>query len=283
MIKFLIYVILTIYYSICCLPLLIFISKNDIYKSFCYFNYLISKLFYLEIYYNKNLKDSRNLILSNHQSIYDILIGFNFQIYNNNIYEFCLKKAVSLVPGIGWWCKILNFPILDRNKSDIQKLKNLKSNNSIIIYPEGTRINQKKYNDSVEFAKKNGILISKYSLIPKSTGAYNILSNNKIDNLTFSFIFYLDKNNKLSNKISTFNFPKKVFIYNKSYSKNDINLDPNEFKSFIQKEFYLINEIVNYKFDQIDKKLKFKLNLKMIFLVIFVLFYPFLIYLIVKK
>ena len=101
-----------------------------------------------------------------------------------------LKKQVSYVPGIGWWCKIMHFPILTRNKTDINLLKNHKTHNSILIYPEATRFTKKKYLEATQFAKKNSIKHSKYSLIPKSTGVFNLIQNCDIEFVTVSILLY---------------------------------------------------------------------------------------------
>ncbi len=46
-----------------------------------------------------------------------------------------MKKQIKYVPGMGWWTQIMNFPTLSRNQSDIQKLKNHNTKNSILIHP----------------------------------------------------------------------------------------------------------------------------------------------------
>jgi hypothetical protein len=264
------------YFSIFAIPFLLYFKKEDLYLSFCYFNYIFSSLLGLEIFYNENIEYEKTIIISNHQSLFDILIAFIFQVYNNRIYEFCLKKTISFFPGIGWWCRIMSFPILSRTKKDIEKLRNHNTRNSILIYPEGTRITKKKYQDSISFSKKNNIPLSNYSLIPKSKGCITLLENKNIERLTFSFIFYHNSNHRLINFFGNFNFPEKVYIYNKSYLKKDIDISPEVCKEFLQKEFYNINSIVPI-IKENTQKLYVETNLKIKIITFLVFVFSFLV------
>lgn len=230
------------YYSIWSLPFLAFYQKEDIYMSFCYFNYIVATILGTRIYWNKNLKKEKSLLIMNHQSIFDTMIAFLIQSHESRIYESCLKKSISLLPGVGWWCRIMNFPILSRNKKDLEKLTNHETKNSILIYPEGTRKTKKKYEEAIAFSKKESLPLSDHTLIPKSKGAMALLKNNTIEHVSFSFVFYHTKENKFLNDFGNWDFPEKVYIHNKSFSKGELDLT--EFKSFLQNEFLKCNDIL---------------------------------------
>ena len=230
------------YYSIWSLPFLAFYKKEDIYMSFCYFNYIVATVLGTRIYWNKNLKKEKSLLIMNHQSIFDTMIAFLIQSHESHIYESCLKKAISLLPGVGWWCKIMNFPILSRNKKDLEELTNHKTKNSILIYPEGTRKTKKKYEEAMAFSKKESIPLSDHTLIPKSKGSMALLKNNTIEHVSFSFVFYHTKDNKFLDNFGNWDFPEKVYIHNKSFSRRELDLT--EFKSFLQNQFLKCNDIL---------------------------------------
>jgi len=248
--KQILWIILSVYYSIVQTPVILVINKEQLYLSFCYFNYIICKLLNTNIFIKNDYKLEKTIILHNHQSMYDILISFITQIYYNNIFEFCLKHQVSYIPGVGWWCKIMNFPILYRNKNDIKLLKNHKTQKSIIIYPEGTRLTTQTYKESLSYAKKNSIKMSKYAIIPKSSGAFNLIQASDVKYVTVSIIVYFDKNGKILNNSGSIAFPNNVMIYNKNYPIDKVPNTSNEFRIWLQNEFYKIDDIENIKMPQ---------------------------------
>lgn len=232
------------YYSLCSLPFLFFYKKENLYMSFCYFNHVIATILGTKVYWNENLRKEKSLLIMNHQSIFDTMIAFIIQSHESHIYESCLKKSISLLPGVGWWCRIMSFPILSRNKKDFEKLTNHKTKNSILIYPEGTRKTKKKYEEAKVFSKKESIPLSEHTLIPKSKGSLALLKNNTLENASLSFVFYHNNKNKLQDNFGNWDFPEKVYIHNKSFSREELDLT--DFKSFLQNEFFKCNDIVQY-------------------------------------
>lgn len=132
----LLWVLFITYYTIVMIPLLLFINKDPLYLSFCYINYLMSKLLGMNLFMINGYKLQKTIILCNHVSMYDILVSFITQIYYYKVFEFCLKKQISYIPGIGWWCKIMGFPILDRNVDDVKLLEHHKTKKTILIFPK---------------------------------------------------------------------------------------------------------------------------------------------------
>ena len=261
------------YYSICAIPLCLIYSKRSLFESFCYLNYLIGRVFNTSIYFNENMRVEQSLILSNHQSMIDVFIGVVFQCYNKKIYEFCLRKFVGRIPGIGWWCRLMQFPHLDRTSTDLHTLSCHYTANSIIIYPEGTRFTKEKYKSSVNFAKMNACNISKHSLLPRTNGSYALFQHDTVKWLTFSFIVYFDQYNKRMTNVSNTQFPDKIFVYNKHYHASSVPTDYSAFKRFVQNEFLTLDTI---EFNPNDATLlRIKPRIKTLFCILFTSIYPY--------
>lgn len=89
----------------------------------------------------KAIKDTTYVVISNHQSILDIL-------YLNNLrysYKWISKIEVSGVPFLGWYLRMADYIIIERGNEESKiamlerSLSCLKNNTSIMIFPEGTR------------------------------------------------------------------------------------------------------------------------------------------------
>lgn len=104
------------------------------------------------------------VIVANHQSQLDILIGFTLRFP----FKWVSKKEVFNVPFIGWGMTLNNYiPIQRGDLHGVKEMlkacsKALQNNHSIFIFPEGTRT-------------KNG------EMIPFKTGAFTIALENKTD------------------------------------------------------------------------------------------------------
>ena len=150
---------------------------------------------------------------------------------------FCLKKQISQIPGIGWWCTRLKFPCLNRSSNDINILAKMSSSFPNVIYPEGTRYTKKNYASSCEYAKQNGYQISKYAQLPKHKGSFALMKNyNTVYHMT---IIYLDQHqNIMKGEIRT--FPSRIYIHVKKYI--DAPQDELEYKKWIQQLFMNIDD-----------------------------------------
>ncbi len=80
--------------------------------------------------------NEKALLLTNHKSMYDIISMFYVSAHFHRLIGFCLKKQIGQMPVIGWWCKRMKFPVLDRNLNDINTLKSVSCNFPIVIYTE---------------------------------------------------------------------------------------------------------------------------------------------------
>ncbi|HLN20503.1 MAG TPA: lysophospholipid acyltransferase family protein [Bacteroidales bacterium] len=91
----------------------------------------------------KATKGSTYVIISNHQSLLDILVinclGYNFRWIS--------KIENSAVPFLGWYLKMAGYITVDRNNDESKAImlakayNSLRNGTSVMIFPEGTRIN----------------------------------------------------------------------------------------------------------------------------------------------
>ena len=162
---------------------------------------------------------------------------FYISAHFHHVIGFCLKKTINQIPGIGWWCKRMKFPVLNRNSKDLNTLNNGSTKFPIVIYPEGTRYTTKNYISSCEYAKQNGYQISKYAQLPKYKGSFALMKNYKI--VYHMTLIYLDKHqNIMKGEIRT--FPSSVYIHVKKYT--DAPQDELEYKKWLQQLFVNIDE-----------------------------------------
>lgn len=86
-------------------------------------------------------KGATYIIVSNHQSQLDILVNFRLFLF----YKIVSKSEMFRVPFMGWNMKLNRYIELVRgNKDGVKKMmedceKTLAADNSVFIYPEGTR------------------------------------------------------------------------------------------------------------------------------------------------
>ena len=90
---------------------------------------------------NKAVRGTTYVVISNHQSMLDIL-------YMNSLgyrYKWISKIENLKVPFLGWYLRMADYILIDRGNEDSKIvmlercLKCLKNNTSIMIFPEGTR------------------------------------------------------------------------------------------------------------------------------------------------
>ena len=112
----------------------------------------------------KAAKRNTYVIISNHQSILDILL-VNCLRYK---FKWISKIENTNVPVLGWYLKMADYIIVDRNneESKIEMLEksynSLKKGISIMIFPEGTR----SLNNEIGFFKRGAFQLALKADIP---------------------------------------------------------------------------------------------------------------------
>lgn len=206
----------------------------NICSHFCWINIRISGDNLILRAFRPNI-DTSCVIISNHRSMFDIITTFCISSEFDQPIGFCLKRVVSLLPGIGWWCKLLDYPIMDRNTSDHQTLKNTKYP-ILVIYPEGTRFTDKNHILSCKYASDHGLPIGLYSNLPRPTGAH-ILTRNRT--VYFQTLTYFDSNGHvIKGEVVDFS---TICVHFQKF--DNVPSDEESFKCWIRQRFIDIDEM----------------------------------------
>jgi len=100
-------------------------------------------------------RNEKLLVISNHQSWFDIFILQSAVTGKGPLLKFLVKRALVYVPVIGWICLALNFPLLNRSPDKVKRRLDYDSVASAAIqlrespvallnFVEGTRFTEKK-------------------------------------------------------------------------------------------------------------------------------------------
>jgi 1-acyl-sn-glycerol-3-phosphate acyltransferase len=192
-------------------------DDNRFYLSFCLLSQSMWQMFGLRVYLfgDELILLDNMLIMSNHRSMFDILSIFYVSGHYGRVVQFCLKRMVACIPGVGWWCWRLGFPILNRNRGDIVRLADARTTLPILIYPEGSRYTTRKHAVSAIYAKQQCLPISNYALLPKCKGSF-ILSRSRSVVYQMTLV-YLDSNGLLLSGECT-QCPSCIYIHVKKHS-----------------------------------------------------------------
>ena len=99
----------------------------------------------IEIDGKENIKNGNVVYVCNHQTIFDAAISFAFLPQNT---FFMAKKELFKFKPLGALFKAVGVFPVDRSKADLKSIKFacnvLKENNNLLIYPQGTRTNQRE-------------------------------------------------------------------------------------------------------------------------------------------
>lgn len=112
----------------------------------------------------KAIKGTTYIIISNHQSLLDILL-LNCLRYR---YKWISKIELTKVPVIGWYLKMADYIVINRGneESKIEMLEKsytcLKKGISIMIFPEGTRT----LNNEIGFFKRGAFQLALQANVP---------------------------------------------------------------------------------------------------------------------
>ncbi|MGL5352959.1 MAG: lysophospholipid acyltransferase family protein [Clostridium sp.] len=132
-------------------------------------------------------KDKNVLFVGNHQGNFDIPI---YMSYIDVPKGFVAKIELTKIAGIKTWMEYMNCIFMDRSsirkagEAIVTGIKSLKSGNSLVIFPEGTRSRGNKMGDfkagSFKLATK-----SKTPIVPVTmSGSYKIMEGNANKHLT---------------------------------------------------------------------------------------------------
>ena len=128
------------------------------YKKIVMYVFTILKFFSgakIKIIGKENLVDDKEtLIVANHRSIFDVIIGYS--LFKKDV-SFVSKIEHSKIPIFSFWMKKINCIFLDRNdlrsgfNMILKSVEYIKKGISIFIFPEGTRNKNDSPYDLLEF------------------------------------------------------------------------------------------------------------------------------------
>ncbi|MBN2220651.1 MAG: 1-acyl-sn-glycerol-3-phosphate acyltransferase [Vallitaleaceae bacterium] len=111
-------------------------------------------------------KDTTVLYVSNHRSMLDIP---TLVLQSKQPINFIGKKSLLKWPFVGWWMYAMDGLFLDRSnpreglKTILEGIERLKSGDSFVVFPEGTRSREEGLlpfkQGSLKLASKSGVLI----------------------------------------------------------------------------------------------------------------------------
>lgn len=130
--------------------------------------------------------DKIDIIVCNHTSSLDFLLIMSYlQEFEIDSYNFVFKNEITYTPGFGFIMYANPDIKLNRNweqdKATLGKqLDKIKTNGKkqvILIFPEGTRLTEKKLSEGQDFSKKNNLPVFENLMVPKSKGLWYIVNH----------------------------------------------------------------------------------------------------------
>ena len=256
------------------------ISDNFKYL-YCHSMVLVWKIVGLTIYIDNQILSDRLLWISNHRSKLDglVLQSLLYTAGNNNLAV--IKNSVKYYPLIGSFSQYMEsiFVVRGYESTDIlikAAEKTILSNNSILLFPEGTTMSVENKKKSDLHSIQNGLTSTKNVLIPKTVG-YSIIKNygkfNSIGNLTIQYNNPHLSNNEEHSFTDLFTkFPHDLFINVEYIYDKDMDMDINIHDIFQKKDTFLENKIIPSNYYPVNYS-----NPCLIFnLMLFITFYYFL-------
>ena len=148
----------------------------------------------LEVY--NQIDNFSDFIISNHISEFDVFILYYIFSMNNYECRWIGDERLQNLPILGKWSSYKKTIFINRLKNGITQLKkNIKPNDKIMFFPEGTLYYKPMITKSNEICKKNNMKKFNNVLCPKINGfntITNIIKCTKITNITLIY-HYKDK------------------------------------------------------------------------------------------
>jgi 1-acyl-sn-glycerol-3-phosphate acyltransferase len=219
-----------------------------------------------QIYYTNEIKQTKgkvDILISNHVATIDIFIILSIlQSFGVSKYINVAKKDLIYFPGLGQQFMFGKHIKLARNwEEDKDTIDNQLANieeGIIIIFPEGTRFDPKKFEEGQQFSKDNNYPVYNNLLVPKSKGLGAIIN-------------YLQKNNKLG-KIYDVSLVIKNFFGKKAYMKEllsnkigdvfavirELHYNNENFKDWLLTEWKKKDDLLSMYKNLVYQKLEYK-------------------------
>ncbi|KAM9983787.1 hypothetical protein ACTFIY_000501 [Dictyostelium cf. discoideum] len=211
----------------------------------------------IRYYGEDDIQEGESIIMMmNHPSEIDWLFSFSIAQRKkalSNI-KVILKNEVRFVPGVGWGCDNLDYIFLTRDwtfdenhiEYKINKYKENECKPWLVIFPEGTDIDDVKLKKSWDFAEKNGFPKFNNVLLPRHKGLHACVEplRDTIDCVYDLTIGYEGKPTILSCISGT--SPRVVNIHIKRYSLDEIPKDENQLQKWLFNRYREKDQMLQY-------------------------------------
>jgi len=187
----------------------------------------------------------QSMIIMNHRGNLDWMIGLYLNDCGGGIgaAKAIVKRSLLYLPILGfvWWCS--DFLCITRDwKHASQTLlegyrrqllyKELGVPYSLALFPEGTRITEKKLLESQDFAKQHGMPVFKHLLIPRQKGFWSSLQTLQLD--AIYDITMAEKGGPKSNFMTLASgHPAEFHVHVERFNQKDIPHDQEECKKWL--------------------------------------------------
>ena len=175
-----------------------------------------------------------DLILANHQSWFDSIVGMRWTIDCGCPIMIVAKDMVRYLPINGWWIRKMKFPLISRTSKDRDQLNTIVTSNPVAIFPEGSRYTSLNHARAKLFAAKNGIECGDRTILPRSGGAYTLMMNELRETIHIRTIVYNGGTEFPYRRL----WPRSVDVTTRSYKRRDIPLATEaEFRDWLRARF----------------------------------------------
>lgn len=142
------------------------------------------------------------IVFANHQEMPDIpiLLAYLKTWRNIGTTRWFVKKALKWIPGIGWGMQLNGCIFLARDwtrdaaciRSTFASISRSNQPFKVVLFPEGTRITQKKWERSVLYAQKLNVPMTDMLLIPRPKGFVTtvLTLRDRLENIYDATIYY---------------------------------------------------------------------------------------------
>jgi 1-acyl-sn-glycerol-3-phosphate acyltransferase len=195
------------------------------------------------------------------------------QSINITGFNFVLKNEIIYTPGFGYIMYASSDIKLNRNwekdreiiGKQINKLsENINDKKQIIlIFPEGTRLTQKKLKEGQEFSKKNNIEVYNNLLVPKTKGLWFIINHLKnsrrlgrVWDVTLVIPKYMGKSAYLTDIFGKSIGPVYMDIRQLNLPKSTQDLE--KFKNWFLKNWKIKDDFIQFYKNNLYQKLEIK-------------------------
>jgi len=180
------------------------------------------------------IPDMGDLIIPNHQSIWEMPIQWHISTSQNRLIGCAFKKQMLKIPFFGYLLGRSGWPAISRTDAaaDIKTLSQY-CGDPFYIYAEGTRYTDAGYLKAIQFGKDHDIQVAKYTMIPKTTGAFNALRPGSTQAIYIQTNVYCNADNTLSRDP----FPKNSYIRWDRYLVSEIPSDNKGFQTWLRTKF----------------------------------------------